>query len=148
MSVTETSSPAELSSKGDDYLLADELNSNLYGGAGHDTIIGSKGRDTLGGGAGDDVLNGGPGMDVLYGHEGKDRFVVRDGEGKDEIHFFEQGLDVVHVKHDGGRIVLKERKDGISVLLDGNVLAIMKNIEYDFGVCSSKLAVIENQFVA
>ena len=63
--------PAEFPTKGDDYLMANEPNVNLYGAGGDDTIIGSEGRDTLGGGPGNDVLDGGPGRDVLYGHEGK-----------------------------------------------------------------------------
>jgi Ca2+-binding RTX toxin-like protein len=140
--------PVEFSTKGDDYLLAGELNANLYGADGDDTIIGSEGQDTLGGGPGDDVLDGGPGKDMLYGHEGKDRFVISEGEGKDEIHFFEQGLDVIQIKHAGGKLALAETEDGYSVSLDGNQIALMKNVELDFGLCTNKLAVIDNQFIA
>ena len=140
--------PVEFSTKGDDYLMAHKPNANLYGAGGDDTIIGSEGRDTLGGGPGNDVLDGGPGRDVLYGHEGKDRFVISEGEGKDEIHFFEQGIDIIHVKHAGGRLALAEVKVGLSVLLDGSHLATLKDIEFDFGPCSGKLAVIGNQFIA
>lgn len=143
-----TKVPVEFSTKGDDYLLAGELNANLYGADGDDTIIGSEGQDTLGGGPGDDVLDGGPGKDMLYGHEGKDRFVINEGEGKDEIHFFEQGLDVIQIKHAGGKLALAESKDGYSVSLDGNPIALMKNVELDFGLCTNKLAVIDNQFIA
>ena len=143
-----TKPPIEYSTKGDDYLMADEPNANLYGAGGDDTIIGSEARDTLGGGAGNDVLDGGPGKDVLYGHEGKDRFVISEGEGKDEIYFFEQGLDIIHIKHAGGRLALSEVKGGFSVLLNGSHLATMKDIEFDFGPCSVKLAVIDNQFIA
>ena len=134
--------------KGDDYLIADASRSNLYGAAGDDTLVGSKGRDTLGGGPGDDVLDGGPGGDVLYGHDGKDRFVVSEGEGKDVIHFFEQGLDVIHVKHAGGKLALKENKEGLSVSLDGSQLVLMEDIEFNFGPCSEELSVIDNQFIA
>ena len=140
--------PAKFSTKGDDYLVADVPNSNLYGAAGDDTIVGSKGRDTLGGGLGNDVLDGGPGGDVLYGHEGKDHFVVSEGEGKDVINFFEQGLDVIHIKHAGGKLALTEHKDGLSVSLDGSQLVLMKDIEFDFGPCSEALAVIDNKFIA
>ena len=72
--------PVQYSTKGDDYLLANEINTNLYGAGGDDTIIGSKGRDTLGVGPGNDVLDGGPGKDMLYGHKGKGYFVISEGE--------------------------------------------------------------------
>ena len=49
--------PLKFSTKGDDYLLADEPNINIYGARGDDTIIGSEGRDTLGGGPGNDLLD-------------------------------------------------------------------------------------------
>ena len=143
-----TKLPVQYSTKGDDYLLANEINANLYGAGGDDTIIGSKGRDTLGGGPGNDVLDGGPGKDMLYGHKGRDHFVISEGEGKDKIHFFEQGIDIIHVKHSGGRLALAEVKGGLSILLDGNHLATMKNVEFDFGPCPEKLAVIDNQFIA
>ena len=139
--------PDKFTSKGDDYLVANKINSNVYGGDGDDTLIGSKGRDTLGGGDGNDVLDGGPGMDHLYGHDGKDHFVVREGEGLDKIHFFEQGVDVIHVQHNGGNVSLKETKGGMSVLLDGNELALMKDFELKFGVCMGGLDVIDNQFI-
>ena len=84
---------------------------------------------------------------MLYGHEGKDRFVISEGEGKDEIHFFEQGIDIIHIKHAGGKLDLAEVKGGLSILLDGSHLATMKNIEFDFGPCSGKLTVIDNQFI-
>ena len=140
--------PVETPTEPDEVLLAPAPNANLYGGVGDDTIIGSEGRDTLGGGNGNDVLDGGPGGDVLYGHGGKDRFVVREGEGKDVIHSFEQGLDVLHVEHAGGKLDLKEIKNGLSVSLDGRQIAIMKDIEFDIGLCSAEIAVIDNQFIA
>jgi len=147
LSVT-TNPPVEISTQADDYLIANQPNANLYGAGGDDTIIGSDGRDTLGGGPGDDLLDGGPGRDLLYGHEGKDRFVISEGEGKDTIHFFEQGIDIIHIKHAGGKLALAEVKGGLSILLDGSHLATMKDIEFNFGPCSGKLAVIGNQFIA
>ena len=142
-----TKLPVEISTKGDDCLIANRPNANLYGASGDDTIIGSEGRDTLGGGAGDDLLDGGPGRDLLYGHEGKDHFVISEGEGKDKIYSFEQGIDIIHIKHAGGKLSLAEVKGGLSILLDGSHLASMKDIEFDFGPCSGKLAVIDNQFI-
>ena len=143
-----TKLPVESSTQGDDYLIANEPNANLYGAGGDDTMIGSEGRDTLGGGPGDDLLDGGPGGDVHYGHEGKDRFVISEGEGKDTIYFFEQGIDIIQINHAGGTLALAEVKGGLSILLDGSHLATIKDIEFDFGPCSGKLALIGNQFIA
>ena len=56
--------------KGDDYLLANEINAISMVRVVM-TIIGSKGQDTLGGGPGNDVLDGGSGKDMLYGHKGR-----------------------------------------------------------------------------
>ena len=87
-----TKLPVEYSTKGDDYLLANEINANLYGAGGDDTIIGSKGRDTLGGGPGNDVLDGGPGKDMLYGHKGRDHFVIRKVKEKIKSIFLNKAL--------------------------------------------------------
>jgi len=143
-----TKLPVESSTKGDDYLIANEPNANLYGAGGDDTMIGSEGRDTLGGGPGDDLLDGGPGRDVLYGHEGKDRFVITEGEGTDQIHFFEQGLDLIHINHDGGKLLLSEAKGGFMVSLDAIPIAMIKNVQFSYGLCAGDLAVIDNQFIA
>ena len=134
-------------SKGDDYLVAREDNSNIYGDDGDDIIIGSNGGDTLGGGPGNDLLDGGPGIDLLYGHQGKDVFRVREGEGVDEIYFFEQGSDIIHVEHKGGDLSLKKKKNNFTVLLDGQSLVKMKDIEFEFGDCSREITIIENKFI-
>ena len=140
--------PAKFSTKGDDYLLADKPNINIYGAGGDDTIIGSKGRDTLGGGLGNDLLDGGPGADMLYGHDGKDVFVVSEGEGIDEIYFFEQGIDVVYVKHSGQKIALTKKTNSLTIMLDGVALAKIMDIEYQFGMCQGQIVVVDDKFIS
>ena len=66
----------------------------------------------------------------------------------DEIHFFEQGLDLIHVNHDGGKLQLSEAKGGLMVSLDAIPIAIIKNIEFSYGFCAGDFAVIDNQFIA
>ena len=140
--------PVKFSTKGDDYLLADEPNINIYGAGGDDTIIGSEGRDTLGGGPGNDLLDGGPGGDMLYGHDGKDVFVVNEGEGIDEIYFFEQGIDVLHVKHTGKKVSLKKKNNGFTIMLDGMELAKIIDIEYQIGMCQGQVVVVDDKFIS
>ena len=139
--------PVNFSTEGDDYLLAGEPNFNIYGAGGDDTIIGSKGRDTLGGGPGNDVLDGGPGGDMLYGHEGKDVFVVSEGEGVDEIYYFEQGIDIVYVKHSGGKMSLMKKNNGFTITLDGMAIAKMIDIEYQFGMCQGQIVIVDDKFI-
>ena len=143
-----TKVPVQFSTEGDDYLLADEPNINIYGAGGDDTIIGSQGRDTLGGGTGNDLLDGGLGADMLYGHEGKDIFVVSEGEGIDEIYYFEQGIDILHVKHTGGKLSLMEMNNGFTIMLDGMELAKMIDIEYQFGICQGQIVVVDDKFIS
>ena len=139
---------SEISLGSDELIIANrnERGVNQYGDDGDDTIIGSNGNDTLGGGPGNDYLDGGPGQDRLYGHEGKDRFSIRQGEGVDEIHYFEQGTDVVQVIHNGGTIQLIEKKNDINIMLDNNVVAVLKTTAYD-DTCSKPLEVTDNTFI-
>ena len=80
------------------------------------------------------------------GHEGKDRFSIRQGEGVDEIHYFEQGTDVVQVIHNGGTIQLIEKKNDINIMLENNVVAVLKTTAYD-DTCSKPLEVTDNTFI-
>ncbi|MGR3436539.1 MAG: family 16 glycosylhydrolase [Shimia sp.] len=94
---------------GDDVLHGRKGHDQLDGGSGDDELFGQKGRDVLLGGAGDDKLIGGKGRDVLQGGAGKDHlwggkwaadgkrdvFVFEPGGGKDFVHDFEVGIDVL-----------------------------------------------------
>ena len=66
----------------------------------------------------------------------------------DEIHFFEQGLDLIHINHDGGKLLLSEAKGGFMVSLDAIPIAMIKNVQSSYGLCAGDLAVIDNQFIA
>ena len=80
---------------GDNILFGNQGDDELMGGAGNDTLRGGMGDDELMGGAGNDKVKGDRGDDVLYGGEGMDTFVIRMGDGDDEIRDFEKGADKI-----------------------------------------------------
>ncbi|WP_392534551.1 choice-of-anchor D domain-containing protein [Nostoc sp. C117] len=80
---------------GDDLLYGDSGNDQLSGDNGNDTLLGGIGDDKLYGGAGNDWLYGGQGNDVLTGGYGADTFVLASGEGTDSILDFEVGKDKI-----------------------------------------------------
>ncbi|MEA3064249.1 MAG: hypothetical protein QOJ27_684 [Sphingomonadales bacterium] len=83
-----------------------DLNNNIYGAGGSDTLSGGDGYDTLTGnggddflygGAGGDVLSGGTGADYMEGNDGNDVYLVDNvgdsvveasGEGTDEVYSY------------------------------------------------------------
>lgn len=69
----------------------------LNGGSGDDRLSGESGDDYLAGGAGADRLTGGAGDDRLRGAEGADVFVFSEGDGRDRIFDFEDGLDLIEI---------------------------------------------------
>ena len=66
------------------WVLADEGDDVVWGGAGDDFVNGAKGVDTVHGGDGDDWIRTGLGDDVIYGDGGDDELVGVDGA--DEVH--------------------------------------------------------------
>lgn len=70
-------------------------NDRLSGLDGADQLVGGWGRDTLLGGAGADRIEGGAGRDVLFGGSGADHFVFRQGNGRDSLRDFENGIDKI-----------------------------------------------------
>jgi VCBS repeat-containing protein len=64
---------------------------SIFGGSGADDIYGGGGNDTLVGGASDDRLHGDAGMDLLTGGSGSDQFILRPGDGRDQITDFLAG---------------------------------------------------------
>ncbi len=75
------------------------INSEIYGGAGHDTLTGSlghdsifgeSGNDSLFGGDGNDRLDGGLGRNVLFGQGGNDTLL---GHRRLDVLFSGKGLD-------------------------------------------------------
>ncbi len=80
---------------GDDNLALDESNgalpaSQLFGGAGNDTVVGGSGGDTLFGQSGNDVILGKGGFDLLFGGAGND--TLTGGDADDQV-FGEAGDD-------------------------------------------------------
>lgn len=68
----------------DDYLLGDNNDNDIRGGAGADEIRGYDGADTLSGDGGDDTIYGYDGDDVINGGDGIDK--IRGGTGNDVIY--------------------------------------------------------------
>ena len=119
----------------------------IYGGKGNDTLLGSNGDDTISSFEGDDLVDGGPGFDSIYSFGGQNRFNITEGEGLDEIHFFNQGKDVIQINHSGGNMTVKSRKNDASIYLDGKEIARLKDIDFEYGLCFSGLSVIENTYI-
>lgn len=99
---------------------------------GNDRIIGSRGNDQLNGGDGDDVLRGGRGSDYLDGGLGNDKlrggpgsdvFIIRPGEGIDQVMDF----DAFGRNHDHIRVELPYRSHEFDIVQRGN------DVVLDFG---------------
>lgn len=85
---------------GDDAITGGEGQDFLDGGTGDDILNGGEAADKLVGGTGDDVIEGGAGDDHLWGGDwfadgDADTFIFKTGDGKDFIHDFEAGHDVL-----------------------------------------------------
>ncbi|MCL1551007.1 calcium-binding protein [Xanthomonas nasturtii] len=76
---------------GNDQAVGGEGSDILYGDdqfgvySGNDKIDGDAGDDYLDGGRGDDQLDGGTGNDTLMGAEGNDIYLIKAGDGHDEV---------------------------------------------------------------
>lgn len=86
--------------KGDDWLFGDDGKDELFGHKGDDVLQGDAGDDKLVGGKGEDRLEGGTGTDHIWGgsYNGDtsvDTFVFNDGDGKDFVHKFDAGDDLI-----------------------------------------------------
>ncbi|WP_108260675.1 calcium-binding protein [Mangrovicoccus ximenensis] len=109
---------------GDDLVFGGAGNDSLRGEAGNDTMSGGDGADYLDGGSGNDLLSGGDGADKIVGGTGADTidggagddqlwggnwaadgegdtFVFAAGDGKDFVHDFEAGRDVLDLSDFG-----------------------------------------------
>ncbi|MBD3753872.1 MAG: hypothetical protein IE935_15985, partial [Micrococcales bacterium] len=91
---------------GNDTLIGDSRSETILGGGGNDHIEGRGGRDLVEGGAGndsvnggdgDDLINGGSGTDSLTGGAGRDWFAFYAGDGADTITDFNVDEDVIDV---------------------------------------------------
>ncbi|MEO0373501.1 MAG: hypothetical protein AAF329_02510 [Cyanobacteria bacterium P01_A01_bin.17] len=80
---------------GDDFLKGGKGDDRLFGGVGDDTLRGGNGLDILQGSQGNDRLDGGFGDDSLFGGAGSDQFVLRAGNGNDQIFDYQNGVDTL-----------------------------------------------------
>ncbi|MEM9274439.1 MAG: hypothetical protein AAGA80_15955 [Cyanobacteria bacterium P01_F01_bin.143] len=104
----------------------------LSGNNGNDLLVGGNGNDVLRGDAGDDTLDGGNGNDTLFGGIGADSFVLRAGQGTDNIVNYRDGIDQF-VLADGltfGQIEVVQNitSTDITVSETGEVLASLNSV--------------------
>jgi Ca2+-binding RTX toxin-like protein len=102
---------------GDDAITLNEANgalpkSNIFGGAGNDTLTGGSGADMLFGQSGNDTLLGKGGGDFLFG--GADQDVLTGGDADDQV-FGESGNDRI-VWNPGDDTDLNEGGDGVDTI--------------------------------
>ncbi|SNS82165.1 calcium-binding protein [Tropicimonas sediminicola] len=86
---------------GHDQLDGGGSNDVLIGGWGRDTLLGGYGADILQGDGSNDLLDGGKGNDQLTGGTYSDTFVFSKGYGKDVIHDFTPGEDLLDLGNAG-----------------------------------------------
>jgi Ca2+-binding RTX toxin-like protein len=82
---------------GDDRLHGDQGSDSLSGDTGNDRLHGDSGFDTLLGGDGADTLDGGTGFDRLDGGNGDDVYVLGLGSGNDIVVQDASGADAVQI---------------------------------------------------
>ena len=73
------------------------LANQIYGNALDNALVGGAGNDWIYGGGGNDRITGGPGVDHLVGDAGVDTFVFTEASGRDVVHAFERGVDVLNL---------------------------------------------------
>ena len=78
---------------GNDTLSGEAGNDLLNASDGDDSMLGGAGNDTLIGGENNDTLDGGLGSDSLFGGAGSDIFLLRSGDGTDQINDYQDGQD-------------------------------------------------------
>ncbi len=93
---------------GQDSMVGDQQDNNLFGlnngdelhgRGGDDLLSGDRGADKLYGDEGDDVLDGGDGYDQLWGGAGADRFVFAAGDTRrDLVRDYEDGRDSLDIR--------------------------------------------------
>jgi serralysin len=89
-----------LGQTGSDKMHGDDGKDYLNGGADNDTLAGGNGVDKIVGGTGSDTIKGGAGNDNLWGgnwsaDNASDTFIFEGDTGKDYVHDFEAGLDII-----------------------------------------------------
>ena len=102
---------------GDDSLTGGSASDLLFGQSGNDTLMGKGGADLLFGGTGDDTLIGGAGDDQVFGESGNDRMIWNPGDGTD-VNEGGAGVDTVEVNGGNGAEQFTETANGNRVRFD------------------------------
>jgi Ca2+-binding RTX toxin-like protein len=123
-----------------------QINLQIDGGVGNDTIIGSAGTDILFGGDGNDMVVGGAGNDTAFLGAGDDKFVWNPGDGSDIVEGQDgndtlqfNGADVnenIDVVANGTRVLLTRDVGNITMDLNG-----IEHIQIDAAGGSDNLVV-------
>jgi Ca2+-binding RTX toxin-like protein len=101
----------------------------LFGGNGSDNFKGGRGNDVLSTGNGGDTLDGGLGNDRLTGGNGVDIFVLRRGEGRDQITDFTTSRGPKDKIGLGGGLQFGQlTRTGNEIRLGNEVLAVLDNV--------------------
>ncbi len=89
-------------------------------GRGDDVGLGGSGHDVIKGGRGNDILDGGADTDYLFGGRGADTFVFREGDGRDFIHGFEDGYDLIDLSGTNAQSIddLQIKQFGRTAIID------------------------------
>ena len=112
------------------------LRVNLQGAGGNDTLVGGAMNDTLYGQDGDDVLYGNNDNDTLVGGSGNDTFVLQSLVGRDIIHDFTDGIDLIGLEADlsFGDLSITNNPGGTATLIrdttnNNQLIAIINNFD-------------------
>ncbi len=118
---------------GNDTLIGDSRNETILGGDGNDRIEGRGGRDlveggtgndTVNGGDGDDLINGGTGTDTMIGGAGRDWFAFYAGDGADTISDFDVDQDVIDVAFEPIAAITAAGPNCVITLSSGDTLTL------------------------
>jgi Ca2+-binding RTX toxin-like protein len=111
--------------RGNDLLRGEVGNDYMEGGTGNDRLFGGTGNDYLEGNAGNDILNGDDGHDTLSGSDGVDS--LRGGLGND-LYFYAAGASIVERSGGGSDRVLSDVTYGLTVNTENLTLEGSGNI--------------------
>ena len=101
-------------------LVANDLNNEIFGGKGADSILGGVGNDTINGNAGNDKLFGGDGNDEINGGAGNDVFIYESGNDlitdyaakQDKIKF---NVEITNTTVSDGNVIFETANGNLTV---------------------------------
>ncbi|MGJ3245533.1 MAG: hypothetical protein ACFE0I_05585 [Elainellaceae cyanobacterium] len=98
---------------------------------GDDIVLGGNGNDVLNGGSGDDILDGGRGRDKYRGKGGSDVFVIREGQGPDQILDFKDGVDMIGLAKGLAfeDLSIQQGSNRSIIRVDDEKLAVVKGVQ-------------------